>query len=155
MSKHSDTSQSTRRQFCLRAISVAALAPLADACGGGPNGPSDAVPLLPVVNATVANNTVSITVDANSPLASVGSAALVNYGSGAVLVARTAQTTFNAMSAVCTHQTCTITGYSSGRFICPCHGSTFDTSGHVLSGPAPRSLATLNTQFANNILTIG
>lgn len=156
MSNTPDTPGSTRRQFCLRALSIAALVPLAEACGGAgnPNGPSGAVPQLPVINATVANNAVAITIDASSPLASVGGAALVNYGTGALLVARVAQGSFNAMSATCTHQTCTITGYSSGRFVCPCHGSTFDTSGHVLGGPAPRPLPTLTAQFNNNVLTI-
>ncbi len=157
MSNESETPRSSRRQFCMRAISVAALAPIIEACSGGgnPNGPSGNVPQLPVINGTLSNNTVSITVDANSPLNAVPSAALVNYGNGALLVARTSQSNFNAMSAICTHQTCTITGYANGEFVCPCHGSTYSTTGQVLGGPAPRSLQPFNTSFANNVLTIG
>ncbi len=140
----------------MRALAVTALGPLVEAaCGGNPNGPSGSVPQLPVVAGTLANGKVTVTIDANSPLAATGSAALVNYGSGAVLVARTGQSTFNAMGSVCTHQNCTITGYASGQFVCPCHGSTFDTSGHRLGGPAPSNLPTVATSFANNVLTIG
>jgi isorenieratene synthase len=59
-----------------------------------------------------------------------------------------------ALSAICTHQTCTITGFGNGQFVCPCHGSTFNTSGQVLGGPAPRDLFQFPTQFVNGVLTI-
>ena len=48
--------------------------------------------------------------------------------------------TFRAASAVCTHLGCTVNLASSG-FHCPCHGSVFDASGAVVSGPAPNGLA--------------
>lgn len=47
---------------------------------------------------------------------------------------------FRAASAVCTHLGCTVNLAGSG-FHCPCHGSVFDQSGAVVSGPAPSSLA--------------
>lgn len=50
--------------------------------------------------------------------------------------------TFDAFSAVCTHQGCTV-GYvqSSDTFDCPCHGSIFNArTGAVLQGPAPAPL---------------
>jgi cytochrome b6-f complex iron-sulfur subunit len=47
---------------------------------------------------------------------------------------------FRAASAVCTHLGCTVNLAGKG-FHCPCHGSVFDQSGAVLSGPAPTSLA--------------
>jgi cytochrome b6-f complex iron-sulfur subunit len=48
--------------------------------------------------------------------------------------------TFRAASAVCTHLGCTV-NLSGAGFHCPCHGSVFDTSGAVVSGPAPNGLA--------------
>jgi Rieske Fe-S protein len=72
----------------------------------------------------------------------------------AILVTRTSDTTFTALSAICTHQACTITVYASGTFVCPCHGSQFSTSGQVLSGPAFAVLPRYNTQFTNGVLTI-
>ncbi|MBI4511403.1 MAG: Rieske (2Fe-2S) protein [Deltaproteobacteria bacterium] len=45
-----------------------------------------------------------------------------------------------AMSAVCTHLGCTVRREGQG-FLCPCHGSRYDEEGHVVSGPAPKSLA--------------
>src|SRR5204863_2484240 len=46
---------------------------------------------------------------------------------------------FRAASAVCTHLGCTVNLAGDG-FHCPCHGSVFDQSGAVVSGPAPSSL---------------
>ena len=93
-------------------------------------------------------------VRANSPLAAVGSAALLQTSSGNFLVAHTAQSTFSALSSICTHEVCTINGWSSQSFVCPCHGSTFDTSGHVARGPAPSSLRQYPAQFVDGVLTI-
>ena len=47
---------------------------------------------------------------------------------------------FRAASAVCTHLGCTVNLAGEG-FHCPCHGSVFDKSGTVMSGPAPSPLA--------------
>ena len=47
--------------------------------------------------------------------------------------------TFRAISAVCTHLGCTVDLARQG-FHCPCHGSVFDKTGTVVSGPAPSPL---------------
>lgn len=44
-----------------------------------------------------------------------------------------------AVSAVCTHLGCILDKTSDG-FECPCHGSCYNLTGEVLSGPAPRNL---------------
>ena len=149
----------TRREFCTdacRVLSLAGLAALLPGCGGGgsPTAPSGSVPALPVVSAPVAGGAATIPIDAASPLASVGGAALVQTSSGNLLVARTAQETFAAFTAVCTHQACTITGFQNQLFVCPCHGSQFSTAGSPVSGPANRALRQFATSFANNVLTI-
>ncbi len=158
--------EQTRRQFCTgacRAASVtalgAALATILESCGGsGGGGLTSAnglnVSALPFVNGTPANGTIVVTIDSSSPLAATGSAALVRSSIGDVLVARTGPSSFTALSSVCTHQACEITGWAGNAFVCPCHGSTFDTSGRVLGGPAFSALRQYNTQFLNGTLTI-
>ena len=47
---------------------------------------------------------------------------------------------FYSISSVCTHLGCNVKHVGRG-FECPCHGSKFDESGRVISGPAPRPLA--------------
>jgi Rieske Fe-S protein len=155
--------EQTRREFCGRACQAVSLAAFAGAlgmvlegCGGGnsPTGPSGSIQGLPVVAATDANGAVVVTIDSASPLAAVGSAALVQSPSALVLVAHVAQGSFNALSATCTHQACTITGFANGTYVCPCHGSQFDTNGRVLAGPAFAPLTQFHTQFTGNTLTI-
>jgi hypothetical protein len=45
---------------------------------------------------------------------------------GSFLVARTGTDTFTALTAICTHQQCTVTGFADNRYVCPCHGSQYD-----------------------------
>jgi Rieske Fe-S protein len=95
-----------------------------------------------------------LNIDSGSALASVGNAALVQTSSGNFLVARVAQDTFNAMTAICTHEACTVSRFQSGTFQCPCHGSEYNTSGSATKGPASAALRRFNTQFVGNVLTI-
>jgi cytochrome b6-f complex iron-sulfur subunit len=150
----------TRREFCTQAcriLSVVAAGTVLDGCGSGssPTSPTaGSGSSLPVANGVLANGTVTVTIDANSPLAATGGMALVQTSGNPLLVARTAQDSFTAHSAICTHERCTITGFSNQLFVCPCHGSEFDTSGNVVRGPAAVPLTGYSTQFANGTLTI-
>jgi len=48
---------------------------------------------------------------------------------------------FRAVSAICTHLGCTVLRNGGGDgFHCPCHGSQFNESAVVTSGPAPKPL---------------
>jgi cytochrome b6-f complex iron-sulfur subunit len=153
-----DNPKTTRREFCAHAATFVTVASLIEGCGGSgnPGGPSGGgnVPQLTQINGTVAGGSVTVNIDAASPLTAVGSAALVQSGQGKFLVTRTAQDAFNAFTATCTHEQCDVTGFQSGTFVCPCHGSQYNTSGAVVQGPAPQRLRQFTTQFTNNVLTI-
>jgi len=46
-----------------------------------------------------------------------------------------------AMSLICTHQGCDMSGdIGASSIFCPCHESVFDFGGHVLRGPAQATL---------------
>jgi cytochrome b6-f complex iron-sulfur subunit len=46
-----------------------------------------------------------------------------------------------AIHPICTHLGCTVKwNTQKNHFICPCHGSEYDSQGKVLHGPAKRSL---------------
>ena len=155
-----ETNFVTRREFCQQASHVTtavmfggALSALLQACSSDdPTGSGSNT--LPRISTSISNNTIILALDANSPLASVGSAALVQASGSSLLVARTAQDTFVAVNAICTHQSCTITNFSNATYTCPCHGSQFNTSWQVTKGPANTSLKKYQTAFANNQLTI-
>jgi cytochrome b6-f complex iron-sulfur subunit len=146
---------STRREFCARTcqtVSLLALGAVIPACGGSSTAPD--APALPTVSGSLSGRTLTITVAAGSPLATVGGAAMVTASTGSYLVARTADAACVAVTAVCTHEGCTVSGFASGQYVCPCHGSHFNTSGGVLAGPASVPLRQFPTTFANNVVTI-
>lgn len=152
--------QQTRREFCMRACQAATAMAFGSAVSAILQGCSSDDPLssgsqnLPQIQATAVNGIITLTIAAGSPLAAVGSAAQVQHASGTLLVARTAQDVFSALTAVCTHQACTIAGYGNQIYTCPCHGSQFNTNGQVTRGPATNALRKYATQFANDQLTI-
>ena len=135
----------TRRDFCVaacQALSLGAIAATLQACGGSnPNEPSDefsGVPQLPAINATVNN----------------GGTAIVSSSLGTMLVVRNDTTTVSAFTATCTHQQCTVTGFTEGVFQCPCHGSRYNTGGQVVRGPATQSLRRFNATITNDVISI-
>src|SRR5947209_3557949 len=95
----------TRREFCARtcqAVSLLALGAVIPACGGSSTGPD--APALPSVSGSLSGRTLTITVAAGSPLATVGGAAIVSVSTGTYLVARTADTACVTVTAGCTHE---------------------------------------------------
>lgn len=72
-----------------------------------------------------------------------------------VIIANAGGGNFLALSAVCTHQGCTV-GYSaaSNNFPCPFHGSVFSSTGAVVNGPATTALKSYTVSKAGNVLTI-
>lgn len=156
-----DNPKTSRREFCAHAMTLVTVASLIEGCGGkgnpaapgGGGGGGGTVPSLATVAGTAAGSTITVNVGGTA-LATVGGAALVQAGSNSFLVTHTEQNSFSAFTATCTHEQCTITGFQSGAFVCPCHGSQFNTSGQVQQGPATRPLQRFNTQFTNNVLTI-
>jgi nitrite reductase/ring-hydroxylating ferredoxin subunit len=152
----------TRRDFCLaacQALSLGAIAATLQACGGGgsnPNEPSGnfTLPAIPSLNATVTNGAATLSVDGTT-LASSGGAALVTSGLGTMLVVRNDAGTISAFTATCTHQQCTVNGFTEGVFQCPCHGSRFNaSSGSVVRGPATQPLRKFNATIANGVVSI-
>lgn len=62
---------------------------------------------------------------------------------------------FLALSRECTHLGCTVPWDSGeGRFVCPCHASSYDITGAVLSPPAPRALDLYAVRIENGIVKV-
>jgi Rieske Fe-S protein len=72
-----------------------------------------------------------------------------------IVVARTADNTAAAFSAVCTHQGCTVAPAGS-ELKCPCHGSVFDAlTGAVKNGPAKKPLPAVSVKVQNGQVVTG
>jgi Rieske Fe-S protein len=62
---------------------------------------------------------------------------------------------FLAVSRKCTHLGCTIPWLDEEKkFACPCHGSSFDIRGEVISPPAPRALDIYPLHIENQIVKV-
>jgi len=119
---------------------------------GGGSSPS-ATALLAVLTGSMVGGAVQVQAGTGA-LATVGGAAQVQSPAGSFLVPRTGQDTFTAVTAICTHEACTITGLSGSTYVCPCHGSRFNSGGQVLNGPATVSLRTFVTSLSEDTLSI-
>lgn len=72
-----------------------------------------------------------------------------------IIVAKTIQGNYVAVSAICTHQGGIVQYVNSNNsFYCPVHGSDFSTSGAVLQGPAVVALTQYKTVLNGNSLHI-
>jgi Rieske Fe-S protein len=146
----------SRRQFCVSACSAASCATFAtllSGCSGSSTSPSSGATLLDKSTGKFTGTGVQVTVG-GSPLANVGGAVLVESDAGVFLLARTSQSAFSAIEAVCTHEGCTVTGADGDQYVCPCHGSRYDRSGHVVHGPATASLRQYTSSLAGDVVTI-
>jgi len=72
-----------------------------------------------------------------------GGGALI-FGQKKIAVIRKNQEIY-ALNLTCTHLGCTVNATPKG-FVCPCHGSVFNTSGDVVKGPADRPLKRLTVE---------
>ena len=134
-----------RKEFLsLLGISSAALA--LTYCFGG---------CQPVNNVPTAPSNVDFTLDltnaANSSLNTNGGYVY----QGGVIVARTINGSYVAVSQYCTHAGGTVVYESrANEFYCPVHGSAFSTNGSVVSGPASGALAKYNTALSGSSLRV-
>lgn len=78
------------------------------------------------------------------------------FGKWNIVITQPAQGTFKALSAVCTHQGCTVDRIQSNVIACPCHGSEFNaTDGSVKEGPADRPLKGFPVRVQGTDIIVG
>lgn len=98
----------------------------------------------PTVNGTTSTTT---TTAAPAPPKVIAKTAQVPVGSGVIIdkvvLTQPSPGVFNGLSAICTHQGCTVSKVVDGTIDCPCHGSKFNLDGSVANGPAARPLPAL------------
>lgn len=139
-------SEISRRKFLEGAAAVGCGALVLGGCGQG--GAIDGT-------VTPTNNMATLTFAMYPKLATVGGGIVVTAGNAPIAVIRTGDTTATALSAVCTHEACTVEIQSgSPPLFCPCHGSEFAISGVVVRGPARQSLRVYQASVDANGVTV-
>jgi len=72
-----------------------------------------------------------------------------------IIIARTLNNEFIAVSSVCTHASVTIEYQATNnRFYCSGHGSTFTNAGAVSNGPAEQALKQYKTELSGSNLRV-
>jgi cytochrome b6-f complex iron-sulfur subunit len=142
-----------RREFLSQATLAAVSAVLA-ACSGGGGGVFAPGSANPEPGAGTAGGTLNVTLASFPALGSAGGIAAVgSVGGKPVAVVRTGDTSYMALSRICTHAGCEIS-IASGGFSCPCHGSRFNASGAATQGPAQQALQRFNVAVSGDGLTL-
>lgn len=89
------------------------------------------------------------------PVDSFSPDSVTAFPQGKFYLARLEDGGFLAVSRECTHLGCTVPWVAQEhRFICPCHSSSFDIRGEVMSAPAPRALDLLEVRIENRIVKV-
>lgn len=156
----SSCSDCTRRAL-LQGLGAAGLVVLAG-CGKDPDvseGPADAFVPPPdetPVPCGPGQVCIDVTRSSSGTLSQVGGTHKISIPGDALIIVRTAETTFVTLSAVCTHERCSVRYTTGTQVRCPCHGSMFNFDGSVARGPAQDPLKVYATSFdaSTNILTI-
>lgn len=84
----------------------------------------------------------------------VGGALATKVDGKPVLLVQQTAGTVTALSAICTHQGCTVMAAKSD-LECPCHGSVFGLDGSVKQGPAPPPLPPVDVHVMNGTVVAG
>lgn len=105
------------------------------------------------------NTNPKLTVDLSNQLANPGDFMISN---GVILIRLAAGNTassFSALTSTCTHQGCTVATYNAGagQIECnaPCgHGSRYNNTGGVVTGPATAALSKYTVTISGTTLTV-
>ncbi len=133
------------------AVASSALISIVNSCGGYNSNPTSPQ------NSGGSSVTLDISTSQYSALQNVGGTAATGANSldpQGLLLYRESQSAIKAYSRQCTHQQCTVGAFQNGISTCPCHGSQYNTSGSVVTGPAPSPLRSYITKLDGNMLTI-
>ncbi|MGV3685949.1 MAG: ubiquinol-cytochrome c reductase iron-sulfur subunit [Daejeonella sp.] len=98
---------------------------------------------------------VNFTLDLNTELKTVGES---KTNSGVIVVrlaASNVPASFTAVQVACTHEGTSIAfNTNQGNFVCPNHGSVFNSTGAVTTGPATTNLKKYNIAVSGTTLTV-
>jgi cytochrome b6-f complex iron-sulfur subunit len=137
-----------RRDFLQKSlyltVGMAGIASLVESCSKSNTQPSNSAPTV--------DFTIDISTSQYSALKTNGN--YVYYSADNIIIARDVAGNFIALYDVCPHASCTIQFDGKNTFPCPCHGSVFNESGNVTTGPATSGVKKYNTSLNGTQLRI-
>jgi len=131
------------RNTILAACGIAGAATVLESCKKNNNSSN---------NAPTVDFTIDISTSQYSALKTNGG--YVYYNQYSIIIARDVSGNFIALYDVCPHAGCSIQFDGKASFPCPCHGSVFNESGSVVTGPATSGVKKYNTSLTGTSLRV-
>lgn len=94
--------------------------------------------------------TIDLSATANNALTKNGGYLIKNN----IVIAKTSQGTFAAVTVVCSHEQKKEVIYRTDRFYCTAHGAEFDNMGKGLNSDGKKNLAIYKTELTGTILRV-
>lgn len=94
--------------------------------------------------------TIDLSAAANSALTKNGGYLIKNN----IVIAKTSQGTFAAVTVVCSHEQKKEVMYRTDRFYCTAHGAEFDNAGKGLNSNGKKNLAVYKTELTGTTLRV-
>lgn len=147
----------TRRDFLTRTCPALAVLALGTSTlagcdsGGAMDDPPDDDPGTGI---SVNGNTVTLDLTGTQAGRLMNQNGFLFISSAKVVAVNVDGTNIRAFTSICTHQGCDINSFQNGAMRCPCHGSSFDTRGEVVTGPATLALTEYTVARTGNTVTI-
>lgn len=95
-----------------------------------------------------------------SPLQQVGGKVALDKGDisglpeNGIFIIRSSENSVTVLDRTCTHQGCQVNAFTGSNASCPCHGSAYNTSGGVVSGPADSPLTSYDASLNDNVIEV-
>lgn len=97
----------------------------------------------------------SIRIDDHPELQTVGGFVLLKRtADGDILITRSSDAEYSAMSVVCPHMQCSVKVKSASLIQCPCHQSAYRIDGTYISGPAKTGLKRYPVVVQDGVISI-
>jgi cytochrome b6-f complex iron-sulfur subunit len=126
------------------ASSDASTAPSSAAAGGSSSAATTSPPAAKgLIALTDVPTDAAVAVDVPESVSKVKSVLITQSGGKVV-----------ALDATCTHMACKVAP-DGGQLHCPCHQSTYELTGQVISGPAPAALAAVAVKVESGQVVLG
>lgn len=141
----------SRRDLIKAALAASLTAVGTAGCNSGSEEVGQGAGLLPKVATATKNADGTATVTDGGQLAAGTAMPFTLPDQKPALLFKTKSGEVRALSALCTHNQCTVTWDETNQKInCPCHGSVFDLSGRPEKGPAEAPLEKYSVQVKGN-----
>ena len=97
----------------------------------------------------------TITIAEEKDLATVGGNVLIkDTPQGDILIVRSSEKEYSAMSNICPHKECKVKVKSADLIQCPCHRSAYKLDGTYIQGPSKKSLAQFSLTVKDGVIIV-